>query len=210
MRSVGHGIGKTRVTLTRFSVPLIPATQDDALLAKGAGEKGMDLINDQHAHLELPSQGSNPMAQGRDTGAQGKYTSHSGQNFFVEVPLVGLRGHLNGDDRDARPAEFPVKMGAVIAQKFLNDARLAHAGGAVDNQARHAVAGRVIDQVRQALENALGARVLEPIRILAAFDKRANRDPFESRAFQRAAQFAPVLSLRCAVVIVRRANINCE
>jgi hypothetical protein len=45
---------------------------------------------------------------------------------------------------------------------------------------------------------------------LAAFDKRANRDPFESRAFQRAAQFAPVLSLRCAVVIVRRANINCE
>jgi len=70
--------------------------------------------------------------------------------------------HLDEDNTDARPAEFLVKVGAVIAQKLLNNARFAHARRAVDDQTRDAVAWWVVDQIRQALENALGARILDP------------------------------------------------
>ena len=94
--------------------------------------------------------------------AVGKDTSHAGQNFFVKIPLVGRRGHLNENDGRARLAQSLVKVGVVVAQKLLNDVRLAHAGSAVDDQAWHAVAGWVIDQIHQALENALGARILNP------------------------------------------------
>lgn len=64
------------------------------------------LVDDQHPHLELPRQGSDSVSQGRDAGAEGKDTTHGHQNLFIKIPLDRGWGHLDADDRDARPAEL--------------------------------------------------------------------------------------------------------
>ena len=97
----------------------------------------MDLVDDQHAHFQLPGQSSDTMTQDGHAGAMREDTSHPGQDFFIKVTLAGGRRHLDRDDRRARPAEPPIEVSTVVTEKFLDDSRLSHARGSEDDQTRH-------------------------------------------------------------------------
>jgi 3-dehydroquinate dehydratase len=51
---------------------------------------------------------------------------------------------------------------SIVTQELLNDAGFTHASGAVDDEAWHPVAGRIVDEIHQSFQNALGARILNP------------------------------------------------
>jgi hypothetical protein len=102
------------------------------------------------------------MTQDCHTDAMREDTSHTGQDFFVKVTLAGRRRHLDRDDRRPRPAQPLIEVSTVVTEKFLNDSCLSHARGSKYDQARHTISRRIIDQVCQSFENALGARILNP------------------------------------------------
>src|ERR1700722_17224902 len=102
------------------------------------------------------------MTQDRHTGAMREDTSHPGQDFFLKVTLTGGRRHLDRDDRRARPADPPIEVSTVVTEKLLDDSRLSHSRGSEDAQTRHTISRRKVDEVCQLLEDALGARILNP------------------------------------------------
>src|SRR5689334_5772849 len=122
----------------------------------------MDFVDDQHPNFKLPRKGPDSMPQSGNARAVGKHAAHSHEKLFVEVPLDGRRGHLNGDNGNACSAELLIEMSTIVAQKFLYHAGLAHTRAAVNNETWHAVPWRIVHEIRQTFENTFGAGVLNP------------------------------------------------
>src|SRR6516162_879637 len=78
--------------------------QNDALFTECASQNGMNLIDNQHAHLELPGRDPGTLPQGRDTLVYWQNAAHAHQQFFIKVALTWGWGHLNSDDRQSRSA----------------------------------------------------------------------------------------------------------
>ena len=136
--------------------------QEDALLPLAADQQGVDLVDDEHARADDPHRVPRH-APGADAAhlAGQRYAERSEQ-LFVELDLGRLRRQLHHDDRRLRDAEPPVDDPRMLAAELLEDHRLAHAGPAVDEEAGHAVALRVGQQVVHRLQRHLGGRVADP------------------------------------------------
>jgi hypothetical protein len=67
------------VTQTRVKIQVVDqetqTVEKDALLTKGAIEHRVDLVNDKHAYLQLPSQDPYALAQVRRTQPRWQYRS---------------------------------------------------------------------------------------------------------------------------------------
>jgi len=68
----------------------------------------------------------------------------------------------SGSRPPACSAEFFVEVGAIVSQELLDNACLAHARCAIDDQAGHAIARRIVNEIHQAFQDALSARILNP------------------------------------------------
>jgi hypothetical protein len=132
------------------------------LFAIGAGEKGMDFIDHEQTDFELSRQCADTVAQRGHAHAVSEDAAHCRQEFFVQVPLAGRRRHLDRDHGKPRPSQLFVEVRAIISQELLDDAGLTHASCAVDDEAWHTIPWRVVNEVHQALQDALGARILNP------------------------------------------------
>jgi hypothetical protein len=64
----------------------------------------MNLIDNQHPHLELPSRDAGTLPQGRDALVYWQNAPHAHQQFLIKVALTWGWRHLNSDDRQSRSA----------------------------------------------------------------------------------------------------------
>lgn len=136
--------------------------EDDALLPERPGQKGVDLVDDQHLHLQLAGERADTVPKRRDARTLGEDASHGAEKLLVEVALARRGRHLDRHRRHASPAVTVIEARSVITKELLDDPRLAHPGQAVDEKTGHAVAWRIVDELRQARQDTLGARVLNP------------------------------------------------
>src|SRR5271166_1661127 len=102
--------------------------QKDALFTKGAAEPRVDLVDDEHAYLQLPSQYAHALTQIGRTQPHRYYRFHSHQQFLVEIALVRSGRHLQSHHRQSGSTAYFVKVRVVFPEKSLNDASLAHTG----------------------------------------------------------------------------------
>lgn len=73
-----------------------------------------------------------------------------------------MRRHLKKHDRLTSNAGALVELGGMVADELAHDLGLAHAGRAVEEQAWHAIAWRIVQKVLEAAQRQLGTWIADP------------------------------------------------
>lgn len=136
--------------------------QEDPLLPKAPGEHGVNLIDDEHARAHAAQQPAADLLLPVRRPIDRTRRAERCQQLAVDIPFDRLGRHLHRHHRHGGDPGALVETCGMVAQEFADDLGLAHAGVAVEQQARHAVPRRVGQKVLQAAERDPGLVEVQP------------------------------------------------